>query len=81
MATQVITSQDSELPTTAVYSGSLSELLSCLDMGELVEDGQELAISTGRAVSGARGVLVALALEGGVMLAAFFAWQIVHSLR
>ena len=80
MATQAIRKQETELAHAPAYSGSLAQLLDSIDREELVED-KNLGVSTGKALGGAKSVLVALGLEGGVAIAVFFVWQIVRSLR
>ncbi|MDE3062176.1 MAG: hypothetical protein KGJ51_03860 [Acidobacteriota bacterium] len=80
MATQAIRKQETELAHAPAYSGSLTQLLEFIDREELVEN-NKLGVSTGKALGGAKSVLVALGLEGGVVMAVFFVWQIVRSMR
>ena len=81
MATQVVRTHNTDVLEHPVYSGSLVRLLDSIDREELVESDKELSVSTGRALGGARGILTALSLEGGVAVAAFFLWQMIRSLR
>ncbi len=79
MATQVLRSNELDVLDAPVYSGPLTRLIECVDTEELVES-EELSVSTTKALSGAKGILVAMSLEGGILLSAFFIWQVVRSL-
>jgi hypothetical protein len=80
MATQVLSTHETGMLDAPAYSGPLTRLLECVDTEELVES-RELSVSTVRALGGARSILVALSIEGGVLLSAFLVWQIFRGMR
>ena len=80
MATHAMGNQEVEGLGTPAFSVSLAGMVEGCEAEEQVE-GEVLCFSTGKALRGARGFLVALGLEGGMLVAAFLVWQVVRSLR
>ncbi len=80
MATQVLGSREMDELDVSAWSGFLPQMLDSCEMEDLAED-EASRFSPGKALRGARGLLVALSLEAGILLSAFFVWQIIRSLR
>lgn len=77
MATQVLGNQEMDVLEAPVFSGSLAQMLESYESEtepQLRED-EGISFSCGRALRGARGFLIAIGLEGAVLLSAFGFWQ------
>ena len=83
MATQVLGNQELDALEAPAFSGSLAQLLESYESEAEPQfrEGEGLPLSRGKALRGAKGFLVAVGLEGGVLLSAFGVWQFFRLLR
>jgi hypothetical protein len=83
MATQVLGNQELDALEAPAFSGSLAQLLESYESEAEPQfrEGEALSFSRGKGLSGARGFLVAIGLEGAVLLSAFGIWQFFRLLR
>ena len=80
MATQVIGKQEMHSLNAPDCSFSLARLAEGWEAEDLEEDEAQL-FAPARALRGARGILFALGLEGGVLALGFFLWQMIRTMR
>ena len=83
MATQVLGNQKMDALETPAFSGLLAQMLDSYtsETEPQFREGDGLYFSCGKALRGARGFLVAIGLEGAVLLSAFGVWQFFRLLR
>ena len=80
MATQAIGKHEVDGLTGPAFSCTLSRLLESWESEGRAQD-EAGDFSPVKALRGAKGILFAIGLEGGVLLSAFIAWQLIRSLR
>ena len=80
MATQAIGKHEVDGLSGPAFSCTLSRLLESWESEGRAQD-EAGDFSPVKALRGAKGILFAIGLEGGVLLSAFIAWQLIRSLR
>ena len=80
MATQAIGKQEVDGLSGPAFSCTLARLLESWESEGPPQD-EAGDFSPAKALRGAKGILFAIGLEGGVLLSAFIAWQLIRSLR
>ncbi len=83
MATQVFGNQEKNALEAPAFSGLLAQMLDSYtsETEPQFREGDGFYFSCGKALRGAKGFLVAIGLEGAVLLSAFGIWQFFRLLR